>query len=197
MTQNYSPYKQQLIEGVVTSQRGRRVYIGPTDPISDLPVVIDYEHHQLHEGETHQYTYAPAALSSGSSVLFRIVVANVTGTTQTPHFIFAVDATAETWSYIYESPTVTGNGTQQTALNRNRNSANTPTTTIWLNPTVSANGTLMSSWILGSGTLAGGQTRDALEWDLKTNTTYLIVVTAKAASDDICIRLVWYEDLGT
>lgn len=28
------------------------VQIGPGDPISNIPVVMDFEHHQVHEGET-------------------------------------------------------------------------------------------------------------------------------------------------
>ena len=76
-----------VVYGDNTQQPGVRVYIGPTDPISDLPVTVDLAHHQLHEGETHQYTYPPAALSSGSSVDVRFVVGNLVATKRTPHFV--------------------------------------------------------------------------------------------------------------
>jgi len=150
----------------------------------------------LHEGETHQYTIAPAALSSGSSILLRIVVPALAPTIRTPHMVLEVDATAETWSYLYETPTTTGDGALQTTYNRNRNSSNAPATTVYLTPTVTGNGTLLSSWILGSGVSSGGGTRESLEWDLKASTVYLLVITAKAASDDVTVRVIFYEDLG-
>ena len=67
---------------------------------------------------------------------------------------------------------------------------------VYLAPTVTAVGTLLSGWIIGSGTRGGGAQRDSLEWDLKANTVYLVRLTAKAASCDAALRLQWYEDLG-
>lgn len=185
-----------VVYGANTQVPGVRVYIGPTDPISDIPVMIDYPHHQLHEGESHQVTIAPAALASGSSIDLRLVVGNLTPTLQTPHIEIEVDATAEAWIYLHESPTVTTPGTQQAALNRNRNVAAVPNMTVWLAPTVSALGTLLSAWIIGAGNKTGGASRDSLEWDLKANTVYLIRTTAKAAGCNVAERLLWYEDLG-
>lgn len=186
-----------IITGPNTGVKGLRVYPGPTDLVSDIPVGIDLAHHQIHEGEMHQYTYPPTALASGSSLDFRIVVPVLDPkNNKTPNFVLEVDATAETWVYLYEAPTITGNGTQQTVYNRNRNSAIVPGTTIWLAPTNSALGNMLNSFIIGSGVGAGGGAREAVEWDLKSNTTYLVRITAKAASDDICARFMWYEDLG-
>lgn len=188
----------EVIAGSNTGVKGLRVFNTPTDPISDVAVNIDFTHHQIHEGETHQYIYPPAPLASGSSVDLRFVIpAGLAATTRTPHMVIEVDATAETWVYLYETPTTTGDGTLQTVVNRNRNAAAVaPASTVFLAPTVTAEGTLLSSWIIGSGSQTGGGSRDSFEWDLKGNAVYLIRVTAKAASDDVCIRLVWYEDLG-
>ncbi len=185
-----------VIAGLMTGVKGMRVYIGPTDLISDLPVVVDFAHHQLHEGELHQYTYGPAALANGATIDLRIVVGNLEPTTRTPHFAVELDATAETWLYLYETPTTSANGTQQTVYNRNRNSANAPGTTLWLSPTVSAVGTPLSSWIVGAGNKTGGNGRDSIEWVLKPNTVYLVRMTAKATGDNVCLRAMWYEDLG-
>lgn len=192
----YSPYTQQRVIGTNTGLIGQRVYIGPTDPISDVPVIVAFEHHQLHEGETYQYTYAPAALAINTSVLLRLVVPVLTPTVKTPHFALEVDATAETWVFMYETPTTTANGTQQTTHNRNRNSANAAGMTVWLTPTVTGNGTLLNSSIVGAGTKAGGSSRESIEWDLSSNKVYLIVATAKVAGVNICLRAMWYEDLG-
>lgn len=179
-----------------TGEQAVRVLIGPSDPLGDTPVVLDFAHHQLHEGCSHQVTYGPAALAINTSVDFRLVVGNLTPTTRTPHLALEVDATLESWLFLYETPTTTDNGTQQTAYNRNRNSATAPNMTVWLAPTVTGTGTLLSAWILGSGNKGGGQSRDALEWDLKANTTYLIRITAKTASVNVAARIMWYEDLG-
>lgn len=188
----------EVIAGANTGVKGLRVYGGPTDPISDIPVVIDYPHHQLHEGETHQYTYPPAALANGNNLDFRLVVpAGLDPTIETPHAVIEVEATAETWVYLYEAPTTTDNGTQQTSQNRNRNkTATVPGSSVWLAPTVSVVGTLLSAWIIGAGNKTGGGTRESLEWDLKANTVYLIRVTAKATGDNVCARVIFYEDLG-
>lgn len=185
-----------VVTGPFTGIKGTRVYIGPTDPISDIPVIIELGHHHLHEGETHQFTSAPAALSSGASLNYRVVVGDLIPTTRTPHFLIEVDATAETWIYLYEAPTTSANGTQQTVYNRNRNSVTVPNATIWLGPTVTADGNLLSTWIVGAGKKTGGGSRESLEWDLKANTVYLIRITAKATGDNVCSRMIWYEDLG-
>lgn len=185
-----------VVYGDNTQQPGVRVYIGPTDPISDLPVTVDLAHHQLHEGETHQYTYPPAALSSGSSVDVRFVVGNLVATKRTPHFVIELDAAAETWLYLYESPTTSGNGTLKTVYNRNRNSTTVPASTVYLSPTVSDPGMLLSAWLVGAGNKVGGASRESIEWDLKANTVYLIRATAKATGNNVAMRLMWYEDLG-
>lgn len=167
------------------------VIIGPGDPISNIPVVMEFAHHQVHEGETYQAVVAPVALANGNSLLFRIVVP----TGVYPHMIAELDSTGETWWYLYESPTITGNGVAITAQNRNRNSLNAPGTVVYSGATASANGTLLSALIIGSGEKAGGNGRESLEWLLKPTLTYLVVITAKNANS-IAMRFSWYEDLG-
>lgn len=184
-----------IIYGAMTNEPGVRVYTGPTDPISDISVGIDIAHHQLHEGESHQYTYGPAAIANGATLDHRLVVGNLAATTRTPHVVLELDSTGECWLYLYETPTTTVNGTQQTAYNRNRNSATVPNMTIWLAPTVTVAGTLLSAWIVGSGEKSGGNGRDSIEWDLKANTVYLVRVVAKNGNN-IALRAQWYEDLG-
>lgn len=184
-----------VVNGANTGAPGVRVYGGPTDPISDIPVYVLMEHHQIHEGETHQYTYGPASLALNANVDLLFTVGNLTPTTRTPHFVVEADATAEAWLYIYETPTSTSAGTAGTTYNRNRNSATAPASSVQVNPTISVVGTLLSAWIVGSGRNGGGA-RESLEWDMAANKTYLIRLTGKAASNDVCVRLMWYEDLG-
>ena len=107
-----------IVEGANTGERGFRTFGGPTDPISDIPVSIDYDHHQVHEGESHIYSYLISSLNSGVSQDFRLnVPAGLTPTTRTPHVIFEVISTAETERYLYEGMTytATNGGTLQTS----------------------------------------------------------------------------------
>ncbi|MBK7366192.1 MAG: hypothetical protein IPI97_14840 [Nitrosomonas sp.] len=182
--------------GHFTGAQGLRVFGGPTDPISDMPVFILAKHHHLHEGEMHQVTYPPAALANNASIDFRLVIGNLIPTTRTPHITIELDTTGESWLYLYETPTTTANGTQLTAINKNRNqTAIAPNMTVWQAPTVTAVGTMLSAWISGSGEKSGGQSRESVEWDLAPNKVYLVRVTAKNANN-VCLRFIWYEDLG-
>ncbi len=171
------------------------VQIGPGDPISNIPVMVLFEHHQVHEGEAWSATFPPAALANNGVLNFRIVVANVEATIRTPHMVVELDTTGEAWLELYEGPTTTANGTQMTANNRNRNVAGAPTTTVWSAPTVTAAGSLLAAWISGSGEKAGGNARENVEWDLKAATVYLVRVTAKNGNN-VCLRFQWYEDGG-
>lgn len=172
-----------------------RVQIGPGDIISNIPIVTLFEHHQIHEGEAWEVNYPPTALANNASINFRIVVGNQVATKGTPHLLFLLDTTGESWCYLYETPTTTGNGTPMIANNRNRNIAGSPVTTFFSAPTVTSPGTLLTSAIAGSGEKAGGSSREANEWDLKANTVYLFRVTAKNANN-VAVRFQWYEDLG-
>lgn len=185
----------EVVSGPFTGVKGLRVYGGPTDPISDMPVFVQSEHHHLHEGELHQVTYFPAALANGASINFRLVVGDLIATTRTPHIALELDTTGESWLYLYETPTTSTNGTQLPVKNKNRNSAIVPTMTIWQAPTVTDVGTPLSAWISGAGEKSGGQARESVEWDLAPNTVYLVRVTAKN-TNNICLRFQWYEDLG-
>ena len=191
-----NPLSNLVTVGAATGASGLRVFGGPTDPISDIPVYIDYEHHQVHEGESHQYTLPPASLASGASIQHLFAVPSLSATTRTPHLVIEVGATAETWLYLYESPITAGSGTKQTSYNRNRNSGTSACSTVWLEPAVSNSGSLLSAWILGTGNRTGGTARDSLEWDLKSSTNYLITMIGKANGNDLVMRLQWYEDLG-
>ena len=185
----------EVVVGYFTGVKGLRVFIGPTDPISDMPVFVDAAHHHLHEGEMYQFTHGPVALGNGASLDFRVVVADVPATTRTPHVVAELDATGECWLELYESTTYSANGTAGTFQNRNRNVANSALTTIFTTPTVNALGTKISGWIVGSGEKAGGSGREAVEWPLKANTQYNYRITAKNAIN-ICFRIMEYEDLG-
>lgn len=180
-----------------------QVQIGPGDVISNLPVVIDYDHHQLHEGETFRWATYVATLASGSSKDVRLVVPNIAipvgmnPVITCPHFRFEVISSGNSRFYLYEDTTFTGNGTQRTPIALERNGAYTPKLQIWEDPTVNAVGTQLFQGV----TLAAKQTAGALddsrnEFILKNNTSYDFRITSGVEGLTLLLRFVWYEDLG-
>ncbi|MFA5584609.1 MAG: hypothetical protein WDA09_10385 [Bacteriovoracaceae bacterium] len=102
-------------------------------------------------------------------------------------------STGEANIEIYEDPTITDNGTEQTPVNRNRKSTNTAGLDVFLTPTASDNGNLLMQEHFGAGQFGGGEVRGANEFVLKDTKKYLIVVTSEAASNDVTVVLDWYE----
>lgn len=189
-----------IVSGASTNVKGLRVYTGPTDPISDIPVHIEYSHHQIHEGETYKYVNFGTLNQSTRDI--RISVPTLTATTRTPHFLFEVvsDNTTCTVSF-YEGTTFTSGGTDDSSkiLNRNRNSTNAAVTKVYVNGvtalTVNALGTLLDNNYIFTSKAATNAERDMAEWDLKSSTEYLVRIVTTGNGTVLC-KLHWYEDLG-
>jgi hypothetical protein len=178
------------------------VAIGPGDVISNIPVMIDYPHHQVHEGETYCYTYVATAQNGAKD--FRIVVPNVEATTRTPHMVAEVIGNSTlTRLYWYEGTTWTSGGVDDSAniFNRNRNVITAAGTKIYVAGgtalTVNALGANIWQGILFAGKNAASETesRAGTEWDLKSNTEYCFRVTTADASA-VLVRFEFYEDRG-
>lgn len=185
-------------QGVVLTDKNRLdVAIGPTDPVSDLPVIIEFPHHQVHEGEMYSCSYIISSLNSGVSVIFRLSVPNTYSLPiRAPHIVGEVISTLETELYFYEGTTFSAPGTAQSTYNRNRNISAGPGMLVYLSPTVSAAGTLLWIGLTGSSNKAGAADRSLTEWILRPNTEYSFVITSRANGDKIVVRFDWYEDAG-
>lgn len=175
------------------------VAIGPYDPISRIPVMMDFAHHQLHEGETYQYAFYGAV--NNTSKDFRLLVPNVAATTRTPHLVLEYISDATSFLYLYEGPTWTSGGTEATTIyNRNRNSTNTPGMKIYAAGgtalTNNTTGTLLyTGWTIASARASVTSDRSLSEWDLKANTEYMVRITTGGQANCL-LRMDWYEDLG-
>lgn len=181
-----------------TGVRALTVAIGPTDPISDIPVVVDFEHHQVHEGESHGYSNLTASLAAGSSKDFRVNVPAALNTVgEAPHMVIEIITTLEAEAYLYEGMTYTeGNGgTLRVSHNRNRLSSNDAVTAIYEDPTAATTGDNLWIGLTGSSNRAGASSRSLTEWVLAPG-DYLVRITSRANGNKILIRLEWYEDLG-
>lgn len=189
-----------VVTGTATGIKGLRVYGGPTDPISDVPVVIEFDHHQVHEGESFGYSNLTASLASGSNKDFRIRPSSDADTSpdEAPHFIFEVVTTLEAEAYLYEDMTYTvGNGgTERTPANRSRVSDGAAVTDLFEDTTPATTGTNLWIGLMGSGNRAGAGSRSLTEWILHPGKDYLFRVASKANGNKVLVRFEWYEDLG-
>jgi hypothetical protein len=176
-----------------------QVQIGPGDVISNLPVVIEYDHHQVHEGETWRWSTYVTSLNSGNNKDVRIVVPVISApiVAGAPHFRFEVICDALSDVYLYEGTTFTGNGTQRTPINLERNGSYTVKMEIWEDPTVNVIGTqLFRGVTFAAKNNSGGIDQPGFEFVLKSNTSYNFRVTSGTNALKVLIRFLWYEDLG-
>ena len=170
------------------------VQIGPGDPISNIPVVMDFGQHQVHEGEAHGWEYYTATVPATRN--FALVVPDYTYTIGAPHLLFQLQSYGGAGMLsIYEGATYTG-GTPVTPFNRNRNSTTAPRMVI-VDGVTSANGVkLPYTAIAGAAEKTADGVRANDEIVLKANTTYVIRYEEITATTRVIIHFEWYEDLG-
>lgn len=158
--------------------------------------VVDNEHHEIHAGNHFTYTQVDADFDIADAVELLIVTPN---TTKWAHMVIHVSAELDTNIKLYEGATHTVLAAQ-TVHNNNRNSATANTTTINTHNDDGADGTLIFEDQFGistgggaAGTFSGGVTRGDIEFVLKQNEKYLLVVTSGSDNSSLSIRLSWYE----
>ena len=189
-----APRSWPIIKLPFTGVYALRIAYGPTDPISDLPVFMDFNQRQLHEGEEYYSQDVQLAMTL-TSVKYGLTVPAFANTIQAPHMIVEANTYNNAARVdVYEAATFTG-GSAMTVYNRNRNSSNVAGATLKTGVT-STNGTLIFSFFAGSGAKAAGSNSSGSEWVLKSNTIYRIDVTAQTNPTDCIISFNWYEDLG-
>ena len=164
------------------------------DPLTNSLATIDYAHHEIHQGAHFTIRRFVSLTGSGGATpqddTYVIVGAN-----KTLHMI--VDASCETEMRfnLYEATTVSANGTNQTAYDNNRVTANTTDAVWYRNPTVTTVGTLLDTIYVGAGKNTGAQVSTRNEWILKKSTNYMFrVINLSATGGDFSIRLMYYEE---
>ena len=168
------------------------------DDATDEVVTIEYEHHEIHEGDSYEYTEIK---DQTQDHVYDIQI-TTPNTTKWAHLTFEFYVEAETDWYFYENVTIATPGTAVTPLNHDRNSTNsaglvvkviTNTTTANANSdtTVAAATTLMHG-TSGAGKKVGGEGASRHEWILKQNEDYCIRWIATTAGR-VNWHLDWYE----
>ena len=180
-----------LLVIVVLSLMGAAVYSG--GKLADRIITVSYPHHETHEGNHYQ----TSIMNTLGSAAFVNTIIN-TPAANFDHMLLRMDAQGETLIQFYRTPTCSSLGTAQTISNMNDISSNTAGTEIYLNPTCSAEGTLIPGWSqrLGSGQQTGGESRAANEHVLKQSKIYMVRITSLAANNDIDHIYDFYEDSG-
>lgn len=181
-----------------------RVQIGPGDVISSLPITIDYDHHQIHEGESFRWSVLVPAAANTNTKYIKFIVPNIAGVVSVttavqkcPHFRFEVVADAAADVTFLEGTSSTGTGTQRTPVAMERNGTYTPSLQVWEDPTgVTEGTTIWRGMIAASKQIAGGIEGSGNEFVLKNNTTYFFKFVPVANNTKYLLRFVWYEDLG-
>ena len=149
----------------------------------------------VHDGLAFSYSINATGLANGGTVsfLFR------TGAKQVHFDGLGLDVSVAPVSItLHETPTVTTTGTLQTTRRRNRINTTVSLTTVYLNPTVSAVGTILDSQLIvnvsnGSNKVAGTASVEG-GWVLKANTDYYILMTNSSGSSiNYNMQFAWHE----
>lgn len=176
----------------------RVVLIDPTDDTREVQLdssfpalyTMDVSHHEIHEGDYYVASGISGALADGGTFILTVITPN---TAKWLHAFYQATGTLKYYLRIYEGPTVNVAGSAVTAINRNRNSANTSGATLREDDTFTDNGTLIFHTYVATGTRNGGSEVSRTEFVLKQNTTYMFQIESDDANNIVSGQLEWYE----
>lgn len=101
---------------------------------------------------------------------------------------------------LFESPTVSANGTPYSPKNRNRISTRISSMAVFTAPTITSDGTKLMERIIpqvgGGAHESGGDSGVVGEWVLKPNTDYIIKITNEATSTTTYGASFFYYEIG-
>ena len=183
------------------SELAPRVNLGDSDSGTSLdpfgaPVFIDFEHHEIHEGDTYDTSYLLAVLANAGNLDLLLV----TPAAILPHVVFSATCGGDADLLLYEATVTTNDGTPLPRRNKRRDSGKTAQVTSFHTPTVAggSEGTLLFSVFLPGGEknqASGGSASSRSEWILKSSTKYLLRLTNRAgAGKRASINAEWYEE---
>jgi len=174
----------------ITNEDGEAI---KTDDMTNALTVIDYAHHEIHSGSHFKAGYQDTVMATNDEINILFITPD---TLKWAHFELTAQATGAVIIDFYEDAVVSANGTLVTAWNRNRNSTKVNTVLVYHTPTVTTNGTKISSkWVGNEGfkDSVGGEARGEAEFILKQNTKYLIKLTAVSNNIKGAVGGDWYE----
>ena len=171
------------------------------DPSTNSLQVIEYEHHEVHDGNMFRVGYNVDSVDDNGTM--SICFKTPTGTNET-HMLIQVRSDKEVQYGLFEGATwITSTGTAVVPYDQNRVTANTSVClgdasgsfvagVMNANPDGLTGGTNVHPDHMGSAQKSGGDTRGD-EIVLANNTQYAVMVTAEAAASDVTINLLYYH----
>ena len=164
------------------------------DRMTNDIVVLDHEHHEIHEGDHFTVTAYNADLDD--TITMKYLLTTPAAPKQI-HWVAYISATAKTLVQFYEDTTRTSTDTAITSYNNNRASTDTAELMIQTQSTTDgADGTLIDSSSFGSAlgaNITGGSDRNTREWLLDFSSYYFFKVTSGADNNNVSLRFEWYE----
>ena len=168
--------------------------IGAIDSSTNAINVIDYAHHELHQGS--HFFYASHHDLAKNTVDEHLIV--TPDTEKWAHFLLGLTSTGgQVHVELSEGATYSDIGDLEPSFNRNRNVAENNTTLVYEEPTITTQGDVIYSVKLGvddKKVSVGGGDRGSNEIILKQNTVYLLRVTEENVDAAVInVLLDWYE----
>lgn len=159
------------------------------DEATEATVMIDYPHHEIHEGNSYFINGNDDDLDSGENITITIITPN---TLRWMHATFNAEGTDAIHLFLYEGAAVNSTGSAVMVVDRDRNSSTTTGATIRTGDTFSSLGTLLYQWHTRDKHVAG-QYGSREEIILKQNTTYLYVIESEVNDNGVSAIISWYE----
>jgi len=166
----------------------------PDIDLTGAKVVIDYPHHEVHEGNFYTLS-SVGTIAAGTANAVAIALRPEPG--RTAHFQGIVSAKNSGYAELYENVVVVPSGTV-TPKNNDRTSPNVWGGTIVTVSSVTSFGTLLQSRAIGSaapGTRIGGDGTTRNEWILSSSYWYLVWFYADNADTQITLDSEFYDEV--
>ena len=178
-------------EAVIVNESGVGIGI---DASTNALEFIDYAHHEIHSGS--HYFYASHHEMAKNTVNEHLII--TPNTTKWAHLLIGFNSHGgQVHIELSEVATYSDIGTLETARNRNRNFADASTTFVYEDPTITLQGTVIYSTIIGvddKKVSIGGDVRGSNEIVLKQNCVYLFRITEQNTdATEVNIEFDWYE----
>lgn len=160
-----------------------------------VPSYITWEHSLIHEGKVF---YCSHLLGSGSELANGASLDILVQAASGMHIVFDVASGGNAEVYFFRSPIFSAAGTAMSCANKNEYSSNTTSATITHTPTITDDGTQLSSHFLPGGTRGsstGGQNGTYnREIILKDGLAYMSRLTnTSGVSQPVSFSMEWYE----
>lgn len=178
-----------------SSGTSTQLYDGATGPalLDDMTfaqAAIEYEHLEIHEGNSY-VTGSEANVGNAGSIVFFIQTPN---NSSFSHVLMHSESQAEASRTFCEGVAISASGEELTAYNRNRTSTNTAGMKVFYQPTISTPGTCLQHVHWGTAKKAGAEQRSENEWILNSGTGYSIVLVNETSSVNVINNWInWYE----